>query len=145
MLEHPPARGNLGCRPLQAARAETLSASNFGLRFCKNMVSDPPPPPTHTFLKQPFLTDFKKYTHTHPPTGTKFWRIGPKVHKTQEKCQNPPCWRIPNVPERYWTRSSFSALKALLADICALECGQLWWAHQSKHALRAWLRTAPVT
>ena len=26
-----------------------------------------PPPPTHTFLKRPFLTDFKKYTHTPPP------------------------------------------------------------------------------
>ena len=25
-----------------------------------------PPPPTHTFLKRPFLTDFKKYTHTPP-------------------------------------------------------------------------------
>ena len=35
-----------------------------------------------------------------PPQETPFWRIGPKVHKTQEKCQNPPCWRIPNVPER---------------------------------------------
>ena len=23
------------------------------------------------------------------------------LHKTQEKCQNPPCWRIPNVPKRY--------------------------------------------
>ena len=44
------------------------------------------PPATHTFLKWPFLTDFKKYTHT-PPKGTKFWRIGPKVYKTQEKCQ----------------------------------------------------------
>ena len=50
------------------------------------------PTPTHTFLKRPFLTDFEKYTHT-PPKETKFWRIGPKVHKTQEKCQNPPCWR----------------------------------------------------
>ena len=26
-----------------------------------------PPPPKHTFLKRPFLTDFKKYTHTPPP------------------------------------------------------------------------------
>ena len=24
------------------------------------------PPQTHTFLKRPFLTDFKKYTHTPP-------------------------------------------------------------------------------
>ena len=39
--------------------------------------------------------------HIPPPNGTKFWRIGPKVHKTQEKCQNPPCWRTTNVPERY--------------------------------------------
>ena len=59
-----------------------------------------PPRPTHTFLR-PFLTDFEKYTHT-PPKETKFWRIEPKVHKTQEKCQHPPCWRIPNVPERFY-------------------------------------------
>ena len=25
------------------------------------------PPPTHTFLKWPFLTDFNKHTHTPPP------------------------------------------------------------------------------
>ena len=24
------------------------------------------PPPTHTFLKRPFLTDFKKHIHTTP-------------------------------------------------------------------------------
>ena len=61
---------------------------------------DHPPPPTHTFLRWPFLTDFIKYTHT-PPNGTKFWRIGPKVHRNKEKCQNPLCWRTTNVPERY--------------------------------------------
>ena len=60
----------------------------------------PPPPPTHTFLKRLFLTDFKKYTHT-PFKVTKFWRIGRKVHKTEEKCQNPPCWRTTNEAERY--------------------------------------------
>ena len=27
-------------------------------------------PPTHTFLKRPFLTDFKKHTHTPPPPPT---------------------------------------------------------------------------
>ena len=30
----------------------------------------PPPPPTHTFLKRPFLTDFKKYTTPPPPPPT---------------------------------------------------------------------------
>ena len=35
------------------------------------------PPPTHTFLKWPFHTDFKKYTYTPPPPqGTIFWHIG---------------------------------------------------------------------
>ena len=68
------------------------------LRLLKNVTIYPPP--AYTFLKRPFLTDFKKYTHTLPK-GTKFWRIGPKVHKTQEKGQNPLRWRIPNVPERY--------------------------------------------
>ena len=30
-------------------------------------IWSPIPPFTHTFLKQPFLTDFKKYTHYPPP------------------------------------------------------------------------------
>ena len=55
-----------------------LAASNFGPRFCKNMVLDPPP--THTFLKRPFLTDFKKYTHTLP-TGRKFGALDQKIIK----------------------------------------------------------------
>ena len=59
-----------------------------------------PPPLTYTFLKRPFLTDFKKYTHT-PPKGTIFWRIRRKSQKLREKCQNPPGWHTMNVPERY--------------------------------------------
>ena len=44
----------------------------------------------------------KVYTCPRPPfKGTKFWRIGPKVQKTPEKCHNPPCWHKTNVPERY--------------------------------------------
>ena len=39
----------------------------FAAVVLKN-VTPPPPihPPTHTFLKWPFLTDFRKYTHTPP-------------------------------------------------------------------------------
>ena len=55
------------------------------------------PPVTHTFLKRPFLTDFKKCTHI-PPYGTNFWRIGPKVQRPKEKCE--PRRHKPNVPER---------------------------------------------
>ena len=38
----------------------------------KNMVTYHPP--THTFLKWPFFTDFGKHTHT-PPKGMTFWCI----------------------------------------------------------------------
>ena len=64
----------------------------------KNMVTYPPP--THTFLKWPFLTDFGKHTHT-PPKGTTFWCIRPKVEKNLKKCEFAPCWHVLNVPERY--------------------------------------------
>ena len=47
----------------------------------------PPPPPTHTFLKRPFLTDFKKYHR--PPKGTKFWRIGPNISQNPGKVPKP--------------------------------------------------------
>ena len=44
---------------------------NFRLQLFVQNCDHLPPPPTHTFLKRPFLTDFKKHTHT-PPYGTKF-------------------------------------------------------------------------
>ena len=66
----------------------------------KNMVSYPPPPPTHTFLKWPFLTDFEKHPPPPPPKVATFWCIGLKVEKNQEKCEFAPCWHKPNVPER---------------------------------------------
>ena len=34
---------------------------------CSVLTNVTPPPLTHTFLKRPFLADFKKYTHTPPP------------------------------------------------------------------------------
>ena len=74
------------------------------VRLCaQNCDCLPPPPPTHTFLKRPFLTDFKKHTHTHP-YGTKFWCIGPKLEKTPKNCEFAPCWHKPDVPERYIDR-----------------------------------------
>ena len=66
----------------------------------RKTVTTYPPPPTHTFLKWPFLTDFEKHTHT-PPKVTTFWCIGLKVEKDREKCEFAPCWHIMNVPERY--------------------------------------------
>ena len=48
---------------LRPENPETLKSSASVL---KNMVTYPPP--THTFLKRRFLTDFKKHTHT-PPKG----------------------------------------------------------------------------
>ena len=64
----------------------------------KNIVSYPPL--THAFLKWPFLTDFKKYTHT-PPYGTKFWCSGRKMEKTLRIHEFAPRWHVMNVPERF--------------------------------------------
>ena len=36
------------------------------VQLCAQNCDHLPPPPTHTFLKRPFLTDFKKHTHTPP-------------------------------------------------------------------------------
>ena len=47
---------------LRPENPETLKSSALVL---KNMVTYPPP--THTFLKRRFLTDFEKHTHTPPP------------------------------------------------------------------------------
>ena len=61
-----------------------------------------PPPPTHTFLKRPFLTYFKKYTHTPPPPyRMKFWCLGQKIEKTLKEHEFAPRWHVMNVPERY--------------------------------------------
>ena len=35
--------------------------------MCRAVLKNVTPPQTHTVLKWPFLTDFKKYTHTPPP------------------------------------------------------------------------------
>ena len=79
-------------------RPENPETPKSSASVLKNMVTYPPP--THAFLKQPFLTDFKKHTHT-PPKVTTFWCIGLKVEKSREKCEFAPCWHKLNVPERY--------------------------------------------
>ena len=78
----PPTALRRGCK---GRSLKILAASNFGPRFCKNMVSDPPP--THTFLKQPFFTDFKKYTHTPPPKGRNFGALDQKFRKPPKSKQ----------------------------------------------------------
>ena len=71
------------------------SLVQLGAQNCDHL-----PPPTHTFLKRRFPTDFEKHTHT-PPKVTTFWCITPKVEKSLKKCENAPCWHEPDVPERY--------------------------------------------
>ena len=63
-----PACTHFGLRIIRgpSSIAPSSALSNLQLRLLKN-VTIYPPPPTHTFLKRPFLTDFKKYTHTPPP------------------------------------------------------------------------------
>ena len=81
-------------------RPENPETPKSSASVLKNMVTYPPP--THTFLKWPFLTDFKKYTHTPPPPQvTTCLHIGAKVVEIAEKCQNPQSWQVLNVPERY--------------------------------------------
>ena len=54
--------------PLSIALSCASSNSQLCAQKCDHL--QPPPPPGPTFLKRPFLTDFKKYTHTpHPPQG----------------------------------------------------------------------------
>ena len=76
------------------------------------------PPLTHAFLKWPFLTDFKKYTHT-PPYGTKFWCSGRKMEKTLRIHEFAPRWHVMNVPERYvdtdtWTELHFVEMSEMV-------------------------------
>ena len=85
-------------------RPENPETPKSSASVLKNMVTYPPP--THTFLKWPFLTGFKKYTHI-PPQVTTCLHIGAKVVEIAEKCQNPQSWQVMNVPERYDTRVTF--------------------------------------
>ena len=85
-------------RERSSLRPENPETPKSSASVLKNIVTYPPP--THTFLKWPFLTDFEKHTHT-PPKVTTFWCIRPKVEKSLKKCENAPCWHEPNVPERY--------------------------------------------
>ena len=51
----------------------------------------PPPPLPNPYISETAFSQFQTVYTYPPPKGTKFWRTGPKVHQTQEKCQNPPC------------------------------------------------------
>ena len=82
--------------------APSCVSSSFQL-FAQKCGHLSPLPLTHTFLKRPFLTDFKKYTHPPPPPkGSDILVHQTKSSKTPGKCQNPPSWRTMNVPERYF-------------------------------------------
>ena len=83
----------------------------------KNIVSYPPL--THAFLKWPFLTDFKKYTHT-PPYGMKFWCSGRKTEKTLKIHEFAPRWHVMNVPERYGVAVLPTASESPLVYACEL-------------------------
>ena len=52
-------------RERSSLRPEKPETPKSSASVVKNMVTYPPP--THTFPKRRFLTDFKKYTHTPPP------------------------------------------------------------------------------
>ena len=86
-------------RERSSLRPENPETPKSSASVLRNMVTYPPP--THTFLKRRFLTDFKKYTHTPPPQVKTCLHIEAKVVEIAEKCQNPESWQVMNVPERY--------------------------------------------
>ena len=71
------------------------------LQLCVQNYDHLPPPPTHTFLKRRFLTDFEKHTHT-PPKVTTFWCIGPKFEKILKTRENAPCLVGNGCPREIW-------------------------------------------
>ena len=90
-------RGHQTSGPLSVS--PSCASSNFQL-CAQNVTTDPSPPLNPYSSETAFSHRFQK-VYTYPIKGTKFWRIGPKVQKSQEKCQNPPGWHPPNVPESY--------------------------------------------
>ena len=106
-------------RERSTLRPENHETPKSSALVLQNIVTYPPP--THTFLKRRFLTDFEKHTHT-PPKVTTFWCIRPKVEKTLKKCENAPCWHEPNVPERYaFTFPTMCPRSMLHTLICACQ------------------------
>ena len=67
-------------------------------------VTTHPLPPTHTFLKWPFLTDFKNMHTSKPPLCDDMFAHQSKTGlKNPKKCSNTQSWQILNVPDRYAT------------------------------------------
>ena len=73
---------------MQLCSACLCAPSNVQLCIEKCEHLPPPPPKTHTFLKRPFLIDFKKYTHTPPPPYmVTCLHIGAKIVNNPKKWQ----------------------------------------------------------
>ena len=61
-------------------QCQCLCALSNVLRCAERVNTPPPPGPTHTFLKWPFLTDFKKYIH-NPTLRDDTFAVGSKTFK----------------------------------------------------------------
>ena len=72
-----------------------LCIVQFAAMFAQKCDLLPAPSPTHTFLKRPFLTYFKKNTHTPPPQRDEIW-----AHWTNS-LQNPAKVPKPTVMAHY--------------------------------------------
>ena len=112
------------------------SLVQLGAQNCDHL-----PPPTHTFLKRRFPTDFEKHTHT-PPKVTTFWCITPKVEKSLKKCENAPCWHEPDVPERYIYIHKWGLASWQMHTPCTVTCGVVW---QDVYPPRPWASTLEVS
>ena len=141
------------CRLCSNLGSKIVQTTKSLASMLKNIVSYPPL--THAFLKWPFLTDFKKYTHT-PPYGMKFWCSGRKMVKTLKIHEFAPRWHIMNVPERYVETHrnplspSFVTKKFVLLFVCNEKCitqnenlciHTACGMHTQKHNTRRCLRT----
>ena len=60
--------------------------TQVGLAQAQGPADEIAPPPTHTFLKWPFLTDFKKYTCAPPPPPPRNWSALHCSEKYTEQC-----------------------------------------------------------
>ena len=108
-------------------------SSNGQLRSEKCEHLTPPPPQPIQFLKQPFLTDFKQYTHT-PPYMVTCLHIGAKVVKKNPKMwQNTQSWHKADEAERYGIQVRGSMIQDEVLDCTQQKTSRInHAAHESR-------------
>ena len=88
------------------------------VQFCSSVLKNVTPHTNPYISETAFSHRYQKKKYTYPPQGTEF---GTSNQKFTKKCQNPPCWRTTNIPERYSTVQKIQCCKDKL--ICVLQRG----------------------